>query len=420
MSRSNADGGRRTEPVPQQGEPRPPSLRVVRLVPDRWRLLRPEHLSAMLLVVVLTACSSRGSSVTPTSSPSASPRPLVVTGEARLVESSLEVSGVVRTFEGQLADGVEVTVSPLFRGTALDAIAAVAPGGSCLLVDCSHRNEGRTRSGRFALGYLNPRSHDVHITAVAPDGSRVELESPTLGGLPDLRLWDPPITGSFDGPMLAVQGFTPPATEGQLTKRGVVMRNATGIPVLRTSEGSVDGFPADARLARPGAVTWAPFVELTARTAEGHDLTLTFEGRPHPLPASARPSPLKPRTCVVTGGEKPQPCNYAGTRPPSGTAAVIDLGHQQHVSLVVAADCLGGCLLDFSEDGVTWQEGNSLMRGHLNDCRCIVTTAGIGVDRKVRWLRVRQDSLSSSPSRGDWYDVRVYGGVTPQGVLAPR
>jgi len=83
------------------------------------------------------------------------------------------------------------------------------------------------------------------------------------------------------------------------------------------------------------------------------------------------------------------------------------------VALVVAGDCLSGCLLETSTDGLTWELSHSLMTSHLNDCHCVVDTAAQALERPVRWLRVR----NAYGGTNTWYDVRAFPGPDPQGNL---
>lgn len=332
---------------------------------------------------------------------------------------SLEVAGRVINADGTPADGVTVQLTPLDAGNPFDALlGAVAPGGHCLFEDCSARATGRTRNGAFKVGYLNPRADGLRLQAVAADGSRVELTTPTLGGLPDLRMWAPRAAPTFEGPLLTVVLDDPPPKEGVPDGNpGVVIRDSRGRVLLRTPYGTQAGQPADLRLAEPGAATWSLWARRSASLSDGRRVTLTFEGPAQPVPQAARLAPHGAALCTVTGatgGEKP--CQGRDGIPARGTRAVLDLGVAQRVELVVAATCLDGCILETSEDGVTWARSNSLMQSGLDLCECVVQTAARSLGQVVRWLRVRDPEVFT-PAERDWYRLDAYGGPTPPDYL---
>lgn len=338
-------------------------------------------LGAAAVVIVLGACS-----VKPNPSASTTASSTLPDGSSSLDFQDADLTGTVVHPDGSAAGGVPMTVTRLATtGEKVgDFLTALFTGGLACIPDrgdlCTANDEVvdqpttgadgsyATRLSRaYVAGYQTDADWLVAATGPAATGeasgpsSSYEMEVNTAAPVaPALPLWDeaPAVSGSR---VITVTVAAPKVPEGGTPKRASTeFLDSRGASVL-----SLTGATVDARLLEDGPlrVVGARSVDVVAHHVDGsttyHQHLLSagtpYQGALVPLSRGKACAAGGPATapCPLTDGDLTTAVVGTDTTQPPPDDAVVDLGAESAIGLVVARGC-DGCSVETSNDAATW------------------------------------------------------------------
>jgi hypothetical protein len=245
-----------------------------------------------------------------------------------------------------------------------------------------------------------------------------------------LRIWEPKVTITGEGPFMAVKWTEPAPTifpaEANLgaMHRWVVFEDSDGTEVWKVlgGPGRADLEPEFLEDTRGGATVFATIGDIKTPPARGTDVEVLARSARYGYASPAGPPPSRGKPCTVPDAEGrpvvPSPCAVTDGRfkdsfvvrtcpadaksctEPVHKQMTIDLERQVAVAIVIVRGCAGACAIDTSPDGKLWNHvgGNSTNEVGARD-------VGIptGVPKAARYVR-----LTSANGLSDLREVSVW------------